>query len=505
MPATLGPRRSAPMRPEKALHPLAMNPTTTRRRRRSSMKKMKKMEKMEKKEKMKKMKKMKMKKMTKKTKMKEIKEMKKRAQKKKKSTTKGSQRRGKKRTVSDVEDEDLVHEYMETTRQKIVIAEVINVARRNAYLRVELSDDDAVAEMILNFNGESPANVASVHEANEEILVLFRLPVGTCAMHRRFVRVVIVDKDMREIDVIRKKSPEARILLCHFHVIKWLHDTIKKSQTYGVYEAEVLTQMKPTIMNLTYSRTEEDYARRRDAFKSLASRNGRLELWEYSDKNGNACREIWVIAYRVDLPHFGNHTNNRVESLFGKLKRKLKGHLTVRASLEVLLEYQHRKEEAYQSKVGMPGTLRDASYPEELNVALGMTTRWVAAALQAQFDIAANPDVVDTYVFKDNGATITVQREKKEYLLEKEGWVCDCEFSHTMKLPCRHAIIYRKVCRSTFVTPFASILSRWFGHNRISQQDLMEVENPFVAKIYKGHAAASAGSLSEAEKYRRMQ
>ncbi|KAE8882477.1 hypothetical protein PF003_g33350 [Phytophthora fragariae] len=74
--------------------------------------------------------------------------------KKKKGTTKDRQHQGKKRTVSDVEDEDLVHvpafkaqhdswslldvslqEYMEATRQKIVIAEVIHVGRRNADLR----------------------------------------------------------------------------------------------------------------------------------------------------------------------------------------------------------------------------------------------------------------------------------------------------------------------------------------------------------------------------------
>ncbi|KAE9002826.1 hypothetical protein PR001_g18144, partial [Phytophthora rubi] len=77
--------------------------------------------------------------------------------KKKKGTAKGRQHQGKKRTVSDVEDEDLVHvpafkaqhdswslldvslqEFMEATRQKIVIAEVINVARRNADLRKQV-------------------------------------------------------------------------------------------------------------------------------------------------------------------------------------------------------------------------------------------------------------------------------------------------------------------------------------------------------------------------------
>ncbi|KAE9074617.1 hypothetical protein PF007_g25333 [Phytophthora fragariae] len=64
--------------------------------------------------------------------------------------------------------------------------------------------------------------------------------------HWRFVRIVIVDKDMREIDIIRKKFPEARVLLCHFHVIKWLHETIRKSKKYGVYEEDVLSTLLPT-------------------------------------------------------------------------------------------------------------------------------------------------------------------------------------------------------------------------------------------------------------------
>ncbi|KAE8954820.1 hypothetical protein PR001_g32341 [Phytophthora rubi] len=126
----------------------------------------------------------------------------------------------------------------------------------------------------------------------------------------RFVRIVIVDKDMREIDIIRKTFPEARVLLCHFHVIKWLHETIRKSKKYGVYEEDVLSQMKHTITNMTYARTPDAYTSHRDEFKSLAHREDRTELWDYFVKNWDECCEMWVMAYRVGLPHFGNHTNN---------------------------------------------------------------------------------------------------------------------------------------------------------------------------------------------------
>ncbi|KAE8882539.1 hypothetical protein PF003_g33349 [Phytophthora fragariae] len=279
--------------------------------------------------------------------------------------------------------------------------------------------------------------------------------------HWRFVRIVIVDKDMREIDIIRKKFPEARVLLCHFHVIKWLHETIRKSKKYGVYEEDVLSQMKHTITNMTYARTPDAYTSHRDEFKSLALREDRTELWDYFVKNWDECCEMWVMAYRVGLPHFGNHTNNRVESLFGKLKRYLKGHLTMRASLKVLLAYQRRKEEEYTAKVEMPGTLRDVSYCEQMNIALGMTTRWVAAAIKTQYDVAMDDSIADNYAFKDNGTTVTVQCDERKYTLEKEGWTCNCEFAQTMKLPCRHAMAYRKTCGNPLIIPFSSISPRY--------------------------------------------
>ncbi|ETM35673.1 hypothetical protein L914_17452 [Phytophthora nicotianae] len=111
----------------------------------------------------------------------------------------------------------------------------------------------------------------------------------------------------------------------------------------------------------------------------------------------------------------------------------------MRDSLVALFEYQRRLEEDYQSKVEIPGTLRDVAYTDEMNAVLGMTTRWVAEAIKSQFDVAMDSKIADSYAFRDNGAHVTVSRNGREYLLEKESWKCDCDFSQTMQLPCRHA------------------------------------------------------------------
>lgn len=68
--------------------------------------------------------------------------------------------------------------------------------------------------------------------------------------------MVIVDKDLCEVEVIRRKLPDVRVLYCHFHVIKWLHDTIRKSKRFGSYTEDLLGQMQHVITNMTYARTD---------------------------------------------------------------------------------------------------------------------------------------------------------------------------------------------------------------------------------------------------------
>lgn len=123
--------------------------------------------------------------------------------------------------------------------------------------------------------------------------------------------------------------------------------------------------MKHVITNMVYSRTVSECEMHRDDFKSLSCQDDRTELWDYFERNWDECSDMWVMAHRFDMTHIGNHTNNRVKIFFGKLKLRRKGHFTMRASLEVLLAFQHQKEEKYRQ---MPGSFRDVAYSEELNI-----------------------------------------------------------------------------------------------------------------------------------------
>ncbi|ETI51615.1 hypothetical protein F443_05080 [Phytophthora nicotianae P1569] len=60
----------------------------------------------------------------------------------------------------------------------------------------------------------------------------------------RDVKVVIVDKDFTEIDVLAEELPDANVILCHFHVIDYLHRETSK-RIYGFTSFE-----KPHVKNL---------------------------------------------------------------------------------------------------------------------------------------------------------------------------------------------------------------------------------------------------------------
>ncbi|ETP50560.1 hypothetical protein F442_04183 [Phytophthora nicotianae P10297] len=376
--------------------------------------------------------------------------------------------------------EQPLKKYMETTHQNIVVTEVINVARSNAALRRQVRYQGLT-------DSELPLVPAKMEPYQSKFICIRQVPAdsplipdiellveaeaGTTSVynyirentnhrvtmddvHNLLRRLLKQSKclEMREVEVFLKKLPKDRALYCHFH---------------GVYDEDVLAQMKHAITNMTYSITEEDYQMHREEFKILACQDDRTKLWEYFDKNWDDCCEIWVMAYRVDLPHFGNHINNRLESA---------------------LDNQRRKEEEYRSKVEMPGALRD-----------------VAAAIKTQYDVATDAAVVNNDTFSNNGTTVSVSGGEREYLLKKEGYLCDSGFAQTMELPCRHARMYKMSSDNPFIIPFSTIAPTYFGQSWLSQQELTEVAAPFVAKIYKDHLQAADGRLSIAKKYSQAQ
>ncbi|KAG3048638.1 hypothetical protein PC121_g19369 [Phytophthora cactorum] len=169
-------------------------------------------------------------------------------------------------------------------------------------------------------------------------------------------KLIMVDKDLNEIAVLRSMFPDTRIILCHFYVLKWLRKAVRDDKKYGTYSSEGLKQMNSCVPNMVYSKFESELQGQADEFKMLVCRGGRIELWENFETNWMRSKEKWVTLYRTNLPHFPNNTNNRLENFFGKLKADLDSSMNMKQCLYSVIRYQRRKEDEYVTRVIMPCT-----------------------------------------------------------------------------------------------------------------------------------------------------
>ncbi|KAG3128773.1 hypothetical protein C6341_g24420 [Phytophthora cactorum] len=192
------------------------------------------------------------------------------------------------------------------------------------------------------------------------------------ANDRKLTKIIMVHTDLTEIGVLRSMFPDSRLLLCQFHVLKWLRGAVRDDKTYETYPSEKLNHMDYCLSNMVYSKYEDEFAQHTVEFKHLACRGNRDTRWTYFDKNWIVCKEI-------------------LESFVGKLKADLDSSMSIRESLEATIRFQRRKEDEYSTRVIMPTTLRDITYDDEMNQILGMTSKLLAVVFEPEYKFAVDP------------------------------------------------------------------------------------------------------------------
>lgn len=132
----------------------------------------------------------------------------------------------------------------------------------------------------------------------------------------KLLRVIVVDKDLNEIWVLEEHFPESRVIICHFHVIKYLKEKRSKPE-FGKISSEDASQIDAAIHKMVYAQSEDQYTEAHNSLCGICDRTGMTGFFEYFQKNWDSCQDRWVSYLRSKLPHFKNHTNNRLESFSG--------------------------------------------------------------------------------------------------------------------------------------------------------------------------------------------
>lgn len=79
-------------------------------------------------------------------------------------------------------------------------------------------------------------------------------------------QIIMVDKDLQNLDLIREYFPNSRLLLCTFHVIKYIRSILSQfSNTVGE-KKEIMT----TIINMIYAKDQEEVNQAYNKIKTIS-------------------------------------------------------------------------------------------------------------------------------------------------------------------------------------------------------------------------------------------
>ena len=140
-------------------------------------------------------------------------------------------------------------------------------------------------------------------------------------------RVVMVDKDISVINALKCKLPNANVLLCKFHVMKYF----KKKVSDLDCKHKERQELGEHLHKLIDSRDKEHYDALYEKLQSFSP-----EFVNYFNENWHTCQELWVLHFRASLRTHGNNTNNKIESHNQKLKNYVSKHMNLPQAIENL-------------------------------------------------------------------------------------------------------------------------------------------------------------------------
>ncbi|POM79893.1 Hypothetical protein PHPALM_2336 [Phytophthora palmivora] len=235
------------------------------------------------------------------------------------------------------------------------------------------------------------------------------------------VQVVMSDKAVHEKDVLHEMLPQARQLLCQWHVITWL-----KKQTARLAKP-VKKEVKALMRLLVYAESRQEYDDAKGAMLQKLGRDASHELYKTFMENWDNSQDEWVSYRRGNVPHLTNNTNNRIESKWGKLKDIINESFSIDQLLSTLITLQEYSEEQYLKEYHRVGS-RPARICEDPELSrLGLQLSAFAFDLVSKQHTLATGETADYDVeLGENGRALACGQHTGMLFGEYSVEFCNC-------------------------------------------------------------------------------
>lgn len=246
------------------------------------------------------------------------------------------------------------------------------------------------------------------------------------------VKVVVLDKDMKEIAAFGKVIPAAEVQLCKFHVIQAVDRFIQKLSK----PQEEKNDLQKFFQSLLFSKSKSAFERALGHLAATAPES----FMAYYNKNWGKPHQIkhWAFYKTIQQINLGNTTNKRMESHNQKIKDILKRNLTLTEAVKsILLLHRGKVNEM---------THREFNHTFKTAYRLG------------------DDDVVKDHIVKNitpyAAGILIAELEKARFSTSKNNKMCSCSLKKTMLLPCRH-VFARRIEQGEDIFSIDDVAERW--------------------------------------------
>ena len=294
-------------------------------------------------------------------------------------------------------------------------------------------------------------------------------------------RIVIVDKDLADVEKVNSVLPEAEIQLCVHSMLEAVRaeivNTVPKASQQRIYSM---------VHSLVHARSPAKFA---ECWGQLESHE---PFAMYMATDWLPTKSWWVRYERACHVNLGNGTNDRIGGQFGRLKLAVGRSRLLNDCVRRLVAVLRMDDvqERYQSFSDAYASSRRSSVSSEVAGYFDVCTPYAVGQIADQLELACS----ERYMTWSDGESVTVTtvQSREQYVVAEGFSTCTCRFNRTMLLPCRHILLVRRQFEMSLVD--ADIVAdRWKTSKSIA---------PSVAfQQLGGYGPESDQALSRSEKF----
>jgi hypothetical protein len=223
----------------------------------------------------------------------------------------------------------------------------------------------------------------------------------------------MTDKALHEKDVLHEAWPQARQLLCRWHVETWLKKQCSRLGDVGRMETK---QLKVIMKRLENAESQQSYDEYLEALLDTLGNDKENHLYKSFMQHWDPNTDEWVMFKRGGVFHLMNNTNNRLESKWGRIKEVINGSFTIDELISMLVTLQDYAEERYLAELHRVGSRPPIAENTELTALTLQLSDYAFKLVAGQHKLAVDPTANYDIDMEDGRTTIPkpVTGEKHE-------------------------------------------------------------------------------------------